>query len=582
MYICIVIRNMVNYSNISPFWRWFWTILTLVILTGCLCFGIHSCKRKTKDKGSLPKEVVEKPAGVEFVESLEYADFSFARVKGYFLGDVNGNACILSIESAGKTKVNGNYYLIDSMSNSAAPVPFKLLKENDGYRFIAGALNEMVTFSISADSSAILGTITTLGNRDDVYRLAFKQYQEPVFREAKSTRYREPQCTFTKIPDIQYGKAKGFWTSYPMEDDTNYTKMIFKLLPKTLATKQLDLHLDLYVPDDSTHKHPLFVLLHGGAFFFGDKGNRNMREWCEHFAKCGYAVASVNYRLGFGLSKSSIQQCGYQAIQDAHAALRYLVAHAEEYGIDPNYIFLAGTSAGSITALGTTFMDNSNCPPFVSKNKLAKKCGALHTADNEYRNEVRIKGLANMWGAVYDLHELDGRHVPVVSFHGTEDKIVPFDQGFPFSGLKSKIGEMMFDKMYGSMAIHHYLDSMHVRNKLYPLEGCGHAPHQEKNGKLNKYYYFIQEKIQDFFYPELKTGFNLKQDDRDKQRYSIDNEGVSLLSWQAEGGLILGVSGNSVRVIWLDDAPKQLLRVSGFSAIGMPIKQEWNARKVCS
>ena len=44
-------------------------------------------------------------------------------------------------------------------------------------------------------------------------------------------------------------------------EDENYTKMIFELLPQTVIPKKLDLYLDLYVPDDSMPKHPLYVLL---------------------------------------------------------------------------------------------------------------------------------------------------------------------------------------------------------------------------------------------------------------------------------------------------------------------------------
>lgn len=554
----------------------------MILLVVCLLVVPDSCKHKTKDGVQPRQSETNTPTKTEFVEDLELADFSFSNIKGLFIGDINDQPYILCIETADKSKVTGKYYQIDALESSVHPVHFKLLRESDGHRLVAGSANDPVTFSISADSSAILGTITTQGKQAKTFQISFKHYAAPLYREIKSTRYREPQYNFTKTSDVRYGTAKGFWTSYPMEDDTNYTRMIFKLLPKTASTKKLDLFLDLYVPNDSVQKHPLLVLLHGGAFFFGDKGNRNMWTWCEHFAKSGYVVASVNYRLGFTISKSSIQQCGYQAIQDAHAALRYLVANAEEYGIDPDYIFLAGTSAGSITSLGTAFMDNTNCPPFVAKNKLPKKCGSLHTSGNEYRNAVKIKAIANMWGAVYDLHELDGRRIPIISFHGTSDKVVPFDHGFPFSGVKSKIGERLFDEMYGSKAIHHYLDSLHVRNKLYPLEGCGHAPHQEKNGTLNHHYYFIQDKMQEFFYPELKSKIKLKHDDQEPQIYCINDDEASHISWQAEGGLILSTSGNSVRVIWLKDAPKHLLRASGLNRLGVPFKQEWNLQKACS
>lgn len=546
--------------------------------------GFGSCKNRGRDKVDSQEEVANiRPdsAGV-VITGLEKLNLAKVNTRDYFLGEIDGQPYVLKLESVTKTQVTGKFYPIDSTQSTLSPAAFTVLRIDSSYVLSYRKKSSPVKFTVSIDTAAISGTVTILNDNNREHRLAFKRYRAPLFREAKSTRYREPQYTFTKTPDVQYGKAKGYWTSYPMEDDTNYTKMILKLLPKTAASKKLDLYLDLYVPDDSLQKHPLFVLLHGGAFFFGDKNNRNMREWCEHFAKCGYVVASVNYRLGFTISKSSIQQCGYQAIQDAHAALRYMVAHAGEYRIDPDYIFLAGTSAGSITALGTAFMNNENCPPFVSKNKLPKKCGSLHTSGNEYRDKVKIRALANMWGAIYDLHELDGQRIPVVSFHGTNDKIVPFDQGFPFSGVKSKFGERMFDEMFGSQAIHHYLDSVHVRNKLYPLAGCGHAPFQEKNGTLNEHYWFIQEKMQEFFYPELKSKVGLKHDDHDPQLYCLDDDAVTNASWQAEGGLILSASGNSVYVVWLDDAPKHLLRASGLNKLGVPFKQEWNLRKACS
>ncbi len=559
----------------------YWVFLFAVFLT----VGLGACKNRGRDKTRSQEEVIgirPDSAGVAVVTSLEQLNPANVNTCDYFLGEIDGQPYMLKLESATKTQIDGKFYPIDSTQSIASPTFFTILRNDSSYVLTFDKQSSPVKFAVTIDTAAISGTVTVLDERNREYRLAFNRHRAPLFREAKSTRYREPQSTFTKIPDIRYGKAKGFWTSYPIEDDTNYTKMILKLLPKTAASKKLDLFLDLYTPDDSLQKHPLIVLLHGGAFFFGDKGNRNMREWCEHFAKCGYVVASVNYRLGFAISKSSIQQCGYQAIQDAHAALRYLVANAEEYRIDPDYIFLAGTSAGSITALGAAFMTNENCPPFVAKHKLPKKCGSLHTSGNEYRDKVKIKAIANMWGAVYDLRELNSHRIPVVSFHGTNDKVVPFGHGFPFSGVKSKLGERMFDEMYGSQSIHRYLDSMHVRNKLYPLEGCGHAPYQERNGTLNEHYYFIQDKIQAFFYSELKSKANLKHDDHAPQLYCLDDDAVTNLSWQAEGGLILSVSGNSVRVVWLDDVPKHLLRASGINALGVPFKQEWNLRKACS
>ncbi|RYD63266.1 MAG: alpha/beta hydrolase, partial [Verrucomicrobiaceae bacterium] len=63
----------------------------------------------------------------------------------------------------------------------------------------------------------------------------------------------------------------------------------------------------------------------------------------------GYAVASVGYRLS--------QHAIYPAqIEDCKAAIRWLRAHAQEYGIDPKRVGVWGASAGGhlVALLGTT------------------------------------------------------------------------------------------------------------------------------------------------------------------------------------------------------------------------------------
>jgi len=66
------------------------------------------------------------------------------------------------------------------------------------------------------------------------------------------------------------------------------------------------------------------------------------------FVRDGYAVASINYRLS--------QHAIFPAqIQDCKAAIRWLRANADRYGIDPNRIGAWGPSAGGhlVALLGT-------------------------------------------------------------------------------------------------------------------------------------------------------------------------------------------------------------------------------------
>ncbi len=95
------------------------------------------------------------------------------------------------------------------------------------------------------------------------------------------------------------------------------------------------LRLDLYLPEDAEGLHPLLVWIHGGAWRQGTKDHPRALRLLPH----GYAVASVEYRLS--------QEAIFPAqIHDCKAAIRWLRAHAGEYGFDPARIGVWGGSAG--------------------------------------------------------------------------------------------------------------------------------------------------------------------------------------------------------------------------------------------
>ena len=218
---------MVKRSDILSLWKSCLTVLGLFLLAVCLLVVPDSCKNKAKNGVQQRQEEQGNPKKAEFVEDLELADFSFSDISGFFLGEINDQPYALCIETADKSKVTGKYYRIDTLESSVAPIRFKLLRETNGHRLVAGSANDPITFSISADSSAILGTITTQGKQAKTLRISFKYHAAPACREIKSTRYREPKYDFTKTSDVKYGTAKGFWTSYPMENDINFKRLSF-------------------------------------------------------------------------------------------------------------------------------------------------------------------------------------------------------------------------------------------------------------------------------------------------------------------------------------------------------------------
>lgn len=102
--------------------------------------------------------------------------------------------------------------------------------------------------------------------------------------------------------------------------------------------------LDLFLPVAGA-KRPLVLWIHGGGWESGSKSGCPARGMVAR----GYAVASVGYRLS--------QHAIYPAqIEDCKAAIRWLRAHASEYGLDPERFGVWGASAGGHLAalLGVT------------------------------------------------------------------------------------------------------------------------------------------------------------------------------------------------------------------------------------
>jgi len=108
----------------------------------------------------------------------------------------------------------------------------------------------------------------------------------------------------------------------------------------------ISLKLDLYVPEAAGDAAvPLVVWIHGGAWVSGSRAHT------PALAVLGdeYAVASIDYRLAeFAPFPAQIEDC--------NAAIRFLRAHASQYGYDPDRIGVWGASAGGLLAslLGTS------------------------------------------------------------------------------------------------------------------------------------------------------------------------------------------------------------------------------------
>ncbi len=90
-------------------------------------------------------------------------------------------------------------------------------------------------------------------------------------------------------------------------------------------------------------KLPLVVFVQGSAWTFPDV-NYEIPQLSQ-LARQGYVVATIEHR-------SAVEGNAWPAyLQDTKCAIRFLRAHCEEYGIDPERVCIYGTSSGGNTSL---------------------------------------------------------------------------------------------------------------------------------------------------------------------------------------------------------------------------------------
>ena len=110
--------------------------------------------------------------------------------------------------------------------------------------------------------------------------------------------------------------------------------------------------LDLYTPAKGGPPKPLVIYVHGGGWSSGTARNAgafaDFPSVLAGLAARGYVVASLNYRLS-GEARFPA------ASDDVDAAIRWLKAHAGDYGIDKSRVAIWGGSAGGqLAALAAT------------------------------------------------------------------------------------------------------------------------------------------------------------------------------------------------------------------------------------
>jgi acetyl esterase/lipase len=288
----------------------------------------------------------------------------------------------------------------------------------------------------------IVGMVVLVGRAHGQHCTSDLRYTEAVFFDTKQ---------ITIGANVQYGIANN--------DLGNPTPLL----------------MDLYYPNlgvDPASQRPMVILFHGGGFSSGDKQSGDIKDLAVHLAMRGFVCASVNYRLGHDFTEYGQYKARYRAIQDGLAALRFIVRNAATVGIDTNWLFVGGQSAGSLLALGMVYADQvelDSVSLLYGPTAVSAELGDLHRSGNDLTSTATIKGVFNNWGGVVESEVDFDEMIPTISFHGGLDPLVPIDVDTSFAHYT----------LIGSRAIHERLISNAVCSELTVDVTGGHGIYRD-------------------------------------------------------------------------------------------------------
>ena len=226
-----------------------------------------------------------------------------------------------------------------------------------------------------------------------------------------------------------------------------------------------DLYMDVYdpvpIPGDTLDR-PTVLFVFGGGFVTGRRDDPYVLPWFKLLNENGYRVVSVDYRLGlkgvpmrFDLFHL-IQSANYTkkavdiGVEDVFASVRYLIDNAEELGVNPDNIVIAGSSAGAMISL--------SCE--------------LEACNRTVRAEVlpegfHFAGVMSFAGAIMSdtgLPSYRRTPCPQLLIHGTKDGAVAYDKmGFGRWGMfgSSHLVEKVLAPAGYPYQIYRYVDHSH-------------------------------------------------------------------------------------------------------------------------
>lgn len=195
------------------------------------------------------------------------------------------------------------------------------------------------------------------------------------------------------------------------------------------------LRVDIYQPEKRDGLLPAVVVVHGGAWFHGDKSDYAFGLHDRWLAAQGYVVFDVQYRTSGGWPSP---------LADVKCAVRWVKRNAARYGVNPDRVALMGRSAGGHLALMAAYTANDDrFPAGCGTSALADVDESVHAVVVSYapadlmlwpaeRGSAIAELMGGLPGEIPDLYREASpiNHVrpdlpPTLIVHGQRDRLVP-------------------------------------------------------------------------------------------------------------------------------------------------------------
>jgi acetyl esterase/lipase len=237
---------------------------------------------------------------------------------------------------------------------------------------------------------------------------------------------------------------------------------------------------DVYQPvGDNVSNRAAVIVAHGGFFLSGSKTGPDVVPICERLAKMGYVAISMEYRLGVTVTANlsgPMTEAVMRGVQDGKAAVRFLrktvAVDGNPYNIDPNEIYIAGSSAGGYIALHMAYLDEmAELPAYVNTSNPGLT-GDLEGDSGNPGYPSDVKAIVNICGAIGDTAWIHPGDEPALLFHGTDDQTVPYG-----SAMQYAFGVAPVVEVDGSNSINEKMDQIGLEHCFEIYEGQDHVPH---------------------------------------------------------------------------------------------------------